>query len=205
MVYSRARYAKCLLTWQIHKIIYMDLPHRHRRQGRTLYVDSTNLFMVLNRHPEHDFQHFLMWLNLQDFDNPMWTTFYSQDIITHHLTSFIYVDDILLTKNIWHKCNFLKRFFDHDGVIFFCFYQNGVRLKKITNLGKSCLIGTTSYAEVVLIRHDFCHVILKSCQLGTTSALSYWSRANLARLLPCHIEVVPTWHDFCHIIIFIFF
>ena len=34
--------------------------------------------------------------------------------------------------------------------------------------------------------HDFCPVILKSCQLGMTSALSYWSRANLARLLPCH-------------------
>jgi len=93
-------------------------------------------------------------------------------------------------------------FFNHDGVIFFCFYQNGVHLKKITNLGKSCLIGTTSYAEVVLIRHDFCQVILKSCQLGTTSALSYWSRANLSRLLPRHIEVVPIWHDFCHVIIF---
>jgi len=97
-----------------------------------------------------------------------------------------------------------NRFFDHDGVIFSGFYQNGVRLKKITNLGKSCLIGTTSYAKVVPIRHDFCHVILKSCQLGTTSAMSYWSHANLARLLPCHTEVVPTWHDFCHIIIFNF-
>ena len=72
------------------------------------------------------------------------------------------------------------------GLFFFGFYQNGVRLKKITNLGKSCLIGTTSYAEVVPIRHDFCHVILKLCQFGTTSVLSYWSRANLARLLPRH-------------------
>jgi len=44
--------------------------------------------------------------------------------------------------------------FDHDGVIFFCFYQNGVRLKKITNLGKSCQFGTTSYAQIVPIRHD---------------------------------------------------
>jgi len=78
---------------------------------------------------------------------------------------------------------FHYRFFDHDGVIFFGFYQNGVRLKKITNLDKSCQFGTTSYAEVVPIRHDFYHVILKSCQLG--------------RLQPCHIEVVPTWHDFC--------
>jgi len=67
----------------------------------------------------------------------------------------------------------LKRFYDHDGVIFFGFYQNGVRLKKITNLGKSCQFGTTSYAEIVSIKHDFCHVILKSCQLGTTFALSY--------------------------------
>jgi len=74
-------------------------------------------------------------------------------------------------------------FFDHDGVIFFGLYQNGVRLKKITNLGKSCLIETTSYAEVVPIRHDFCHVILKLCQLGTTST--------------CHTEV-------CHVIIFYF-
>jgi len=118
------------------------------------------------------------------------------------------------------------RFIDHDGVIFFCFYQNSVHLTKIINLGKSCLIGTTSYAEVVPIRHDFCHVILKSCligttsyaevvpirhdfchvilkscQLGTTSALSYWSHANLARLLPRHTEVVPTWHDFCPVIL----
>ena len=46
-----------------------------------------------------------------------------------------------------------------------------------------------------------CHVILKSCQLGTTSALSYWRRANLARLLPCHTEGVPTWHDFCPVIL----
>ena len=92
-------------------------------------------------------------------------------------------------------------FFTMMGLFFFCFYQNGVRLKKITNLGKSCQLGTTSYAEVVPIRHDFCHVILKSCQLGTTSALSYWSRANLAWLLPRHTEVVSTWHDFCHVII----
>jgi len=89
------------------------------------------------------------------------------------------------------------RFFDHDGATFFCFYQNGIRLKKITNLGKSCLIGTTSYAEVVPIRHDFYHVILKSCQLGTTSALSYWSCANLARLLR------PVIQKSCqHVIIF---
>jgi len=44
---------------------------------------------------------------------------------------------------------------------------------KITNLGKSCQFDTTSYAEVVPIKHDFCHVILKSCQVGTTSALLY--------------------------------
>ena len=56
---------------------------------------------------------------------------------------------------------------------FFCLYKNGVRFKKITNLGKSYQFGTTSYAQIVSIRHDFCHVILKSCQLGTTSALSY--------------------------------
>jgi len=74
-------------------------------------------------------------------------------------------------------------------MIFF-FYQNGVRLKKITNLGKSCQFGTTSYAEIVPIRHDFCPVILKSCQLGTTFALSYRSRAKLARLLPCHFFLI---------------
>ena len=68
----------------------------------------------------------------------------------------------------------MNGFIDHDGVIFFFgFYQNGVRLKKITNLGKSCQFGTTSYAQIVPIRHDLCHVILKSCQVGTTSALSY--------------------------------
>jgi len=43
------------------------------------------------------------------------------------------------------------RVFDHDGIIFFGFYQNGVRLKKITNLGKSCQFGTTSYAQIVPI------------------------------------------------------
>jgi len=40
------------------------------------------------------------------------------------------------------------RDFNHDGVIFFAFYQNGVHLKKITNLGKSCQFGTTSYAQI---------------------------------------------------------
>jgi len=34
--------------------------------------------------------------------------------------------------------------------------------------------------------------------------MSYGSRVNLARLLPCHIEVVPTWHDLCHVIIYLF-
>jgi len=51
-----------------------------------------------------------------------------------------------------NKCN--KWVFDHHGVIFFVFYQNGVRLKKITNLGKSCRFGTTSYAQIVPIRHE---------------------------------------------------
>jgi len=66
------------------------------------------------------------------------------------------------------------RDFDHDEVIFFAFYQNWVCLKKITNLGKSCQFGTTSHAQIVTIRHD--------------SAMSYWSRANLARLLPCLLK-----------------
>jgi len=88
------------------------------------------------------------------------------------------------------------------GYFFFVFTKMG-SFKKITNLGKSCQFGTTSYAEIVPIRHDFCHVILKSCQLDTTSALSYWSRANLARLLLRHIEVVSSWHDFCHVIFFL--
>jgi len=44
----------------LHEIIYIDLPPRHHRQGRTLYVDSTNTFMVSNRHPVHGFQHFFM-------------------------------------------------------------------------------------------------------------------------------------------------
>ena len=84
-----------------------------------------------------------------------------------------------------------SRVFDHDEVIFFSFYQNGVCLKKITNLGKSCQFGTTSYVQIVPIWHDF--------------TMSYWSRANLARLLSCHTEVVTTWHDFCNVIILIFF
>ena len=74
--------------------------------------------------------------------------------------------------NDFFMIDFLKRFFDHDGVIFIFFSPKWGPFKKNTNLGKSCLIGTTSYVEVVPIRHDFCHVILKSCQLGTTSATS---------------------------------
>jgi len=35
---------------------------------------------------------------------------------------------------------YLLWFIDHDGFFIFGFYQNGVRLKKIINLGKSCLI-----------------------------------------------------------------
>jgi len=44
----------------LHEIIYMDLSPGHHRQGRTLYADSTNPFMVSNKHLEHGFQHFLM-------------------------------------------------------------------------------------------------------------------------------------------------
>jgi len=40
------------------------------------------------------------------------------------------------------------------GLFFFAFYQNGVRLKKITNLGKSCQFDTTSYTQIVPIKHD---------------------------------------------------
>jgi len=49
-----------LLNGTLHEIIYMDLPPGHHRQGRTLYVDSTNSFLVSNKHPGHGFQHFLM-------------------------------------------------------------------------------------------------------------------------------------------------
>ena len=44
----------------LHEIIYTNLPPGHHRQGRTLYVNSTNPFMVSNKYPEHVFQHFLM-------------------------------------------------------------------------------------------------------------------------------------------------
>ena len=57
-------------------------------------------------------------------------------------------------------------------VIFFFFLLKWDPFKKIINLGMSCEFGTTSYAQIVPIRHDFCHVILKSCQLSTTSATS---------------------------------
>ena len=45
----------------LHEIIYMDLPPGHHRQGRTLYVDPTNPFMVSNKHLELGFQHFLIY------------------------------------------------------------------------------------------------------------------------------------------------
>jgi len=51
--------------------------------------------------------------------------------------------------------NMKKRVFDHHGTFLFDFYQNGVVFKKITNLGKSCQLGTTSYVEVVPSWHDF--------------------------------------------------
>jgi len=97
--------------------------------------------------------------------------------------------------------NAILGIFYHDGVIFFLFLPKWGRLKKITKLGKSCQFDTTSYAQIVPIWHDsamsywshvnltrllschtevvstwhdFCHVILKSCQLGTTSATSYF-------------------------------
>jgi len=37
---------------------------------------------------------------------------------------------------------------------FFVFYQNGIRLKKIINLGKSCQFDKISYAQIVPIKHD---------------------------------------------------
>ena len=73
------------------------------------------------------------------------------------------------------------------GYFFFCFLPKWDPFKKNYKLR----IGTTSYAQIVSIRHDF--------------VMLYWNRAKLARLLPYHTEVVPTWHDFWHVIFFIFF
>ena len=42
---------------------------------------------------------------------------------------------------------------------FFYFYLNGVTLKKIINLDKSCQLDTISYVEVVLTWHDIVHII----------------------------------------------
>jgi len=75
--------------------------------------------------------------------------------------------------------------FYHDRVIFLFLPKWGLFKKNY------------KFRQVVPIWHDFictnrhnltrlCHVILKSCQLGTTSAMSYWSRANLAWFLPRH-------------------
>ena len=59
--------------------------------------------------------------------------------------------------------------FYYDGIIFFLFLPKWDPFKKITNLGKSCQFGTTSYAEIVPIRHDFCMTRQKSYQVGTIS------------------------------------
>jgi len=89
--------------------------------------------------------------------------------------------------------------------LFFHFYQNGIVLKKVTNLDKSCQLVTTSYVEVVSNWHDF-----------VTSA---WSRAKLARLLPgqplkscqlgtslstSYIYIYIIFYFFCKIFLFIY-
>jgi len=84
------------------------------------------------------------------------------------------------------KCLFYG-FFLPSWSLFFFFYQNGVVVKKIINMG-----------QVVPTWHNFIcrsrvklsrlrHVSLKSCQLGTTSPTSTRSRVKLARLCPHHI------------------
>jgi len=112
-------------------------------------------------------------------------------------------------------CCFYSSFIDHDGVIFFWFLPKWCPFKKNYKFRQFvpnwddfiCRSRTNSarllpcHTKVVPTWHDFCPVILKSCQLGTTSAPSYWSRTNLARLLPCRTEVVPTWHDFCPVVL----
>ena len=40
-------------------------------------------------------------------------------------------------------------------LFFLLFTKMGPFKKKITNLGKSCQFDTTSYAQIVTIRHDF--------------------------------------------------
>ena len=70
----------------LHEIIYMDLPPGHHRQGRTLYVNSTNPFIVPNK-----------------------TSLYSQDRITHHLLPFWFMWTIFFWQEIiWKKFSVLK-------------------------------------------------------------------------------------------------
>ena len=113
----------------------------------------------------------------------------------------------LIVNNVFQPASFKVIFwiFQHHGVIFFFFLPKWGSFKK-----------NYKFRQVVSIRHDFiwtnrsnltrlCHVILKLCQLSTTSALSYSSCVNLARLLPCHTEKLTnlkmwnnTWsiHDY---------
>ena len=89
-----------------------------------------------------------------------------------------------------YKCINELRVFTMMELFFFCFL---LRWDPLNFFYK--------FRQVVPIRHDFictnrsnltrfCHVILKSCQLVTTFVLSYWSRANLARLLPCQFFLI---------------
>ena len=84
---------KAFLHGKLHELIYMDLSPRHHRQTslRTWSRDG--------------FQHFLMWLNLQYFNSPRWTTLYSQDKITHHLMS----SRFMWTIFFWQEMNDLKK------------------------------------------------------------------------------------------------
>jgi len=61
---------------------------------------------------------------------------------------YIYIYKTTLIQTVTGK---LKGFFI---MMVFFFYQNGVHLKIIINLGKSCQFGTTSYAQIVPIWHD---------------------------------------------------
>ena len=83
-----------------------------------------------------------------------------------HVETFQLIDYIFMNGPIKSSTNSNKlyktRFYDHHGAFLFYFYQNGVVFKKITNMGKSCQVGTTSATST-----------LKSCQLGTTLSTLY--------------------------------
>ena len=84
----------------LHEIIYMDLSPDIIDRERTLYVDSTNPFMLSNMHPGHGFQTFSHVIKSIGFQQSKTDYSLFTRLNNSSFTALlIYADDILLTGN----------------------------------------------------------------------------------------------------------